>query len=262
MMSEFIWEYEADREAKRAAMIAEIKDQKRKEKKEKKRKRRKKRIRTMIITVVILIVLVVFVSVPIVKIDSIEVRGNTNVTNDFIIKKLNIRSRESISSLLLKQYRVKYKDSSLDGAHLSYNFRDKIIYANVKEVKPLSHTASGGTYVNSNGTVKVTDDLFSSPILEGLSEDAVDEINTQLGKVPYKVILEMKSIKMSDKEKNILLIQMYDGNKIYIYPDQIGQKMKYYLEMKNILNENKKGPGNIYLYMGDYYEEETDSSSD
>ncbi len=211
----------------------------------------------MLISIIALLFIIIFF-MPIFGIDKYEVKGNDFLNDDLIIKETGIKERTSLLNILIKDSKLDNKSEYVEEVNLNYKLSSKTLVIKVDEIKPAYHDDETNYYLNNNNELIKTDKAFSSPYIDTSikNKELKEQIISEIVKLPYDIFLQIESIEYGKykKDNNVLLISMYDGNDIYIYPEQIYSKMKYYNQIKFILDQNKKGPGNIYLFMGDYYE--------
>lgn len=250
----FIWDLEEEKNRKKKLKLQQERQKKLKRKKEIKKKKRRKKIKKFLKKLLMLIIIIIIINLPIISINKIDIKGNFNTTAEEIRQNINLNPKESIISIFYKLLQFKYFNEEYSSINYNYNNNSKTMIINVKEVKALSHTNNGKNYIDNKGIIKISDKNYSTPLLEDFDDKEISIINKELKDVNKKIIIQMQSITYSDKKNNILKIHMYDNNDIFIYPEQISDKMNYYIQMKSILDYNKKPAGNIYLYMGDYYE--------
>ncbi len=211
----------------------------------------------MLISILILLFVIIFL-LPIFSIEKFEVEGNKFLNDDLIIKETGIKERTSLLKLFIKDKKLDSKSEYVEEVNLNYKLSSKTLVIVVDEIKPAYHDDKTNYYLNNNEELVKTNKAFSSPYIDSSVKDKnlKDQIVSEIVKLPYDIFLQINTISYGKykKDNNVLLISMYDGNDIFIYPEQIYSKMKYYNQIKYILDKNKKGPGNIYLFMGDYYE--------
>lgn len=258
MEDKYIWEKEEAKieEEKRKKILAGTKEAKKK-REELKEKRKKKRKRRNIILLIVSFIILVSV-IPLFKIEKVIVKENVYFENSKIIDDIGFKNSFSIVEYLYKKYITVHKIDYLEEIKVKYdnNSKNMIIYA--QEFKPLYHDIKANTYYsNSQGSVKKININYATPLIDGIPRKKTKQIAEQLKNVDPDILLKIKKIEMADEKKygaDVLKFLMYDGNTVYIYEYQIEQKMNYYNQIKQILNENDKGKGNLYLYIGDYYE--------
>lgn len=223
-------------------------EEKKKAEVQKKRSNKKKRIKNIILLIILLLILFL----PMIKINKITLENNVIYKEKDALKEINLNNYESIASLSVKK--IHAITHNFESVNYKYNPFTQSMTIFVKDAIPVSHD-SKNNYLANDGKIKMTNMKYPTPLLISIDKDETTKINEELESVPYEIIMQMKSIEYSDKKSNILLIKMIDGNDVYIYDNQISYKMLYYDQIKAILDENDKPPGNIYLYVGNYYEE-------
>ncbi len=211
----------------------------------------------MLIAIIVLLIIVI-VFMPIYSIEGFEVEGNDFLNDNLIIKETGIKDKTSLINIFVKDIKLDNKNEYIEGIKLNYKLSSKTLEIKVDEIKPAYHDDENTYYLNNNDDLLKTDKSFATPYIDSSikDKDLKDKIISEITKLPYDIFLQIDTISSGKykKDKNVLLITMHDGNDIYIYPEQIYSKLKYYNQIKFILNQNKKGEGNIYLFMGDYYE--------
>lgn len=255
MDTKYIWDLESEREKKRLEKKKQRKNQKLKEAQKEKKKRIKKKIFKIIKINVLIITIVVLLIIPMIPINTIEISGNKNFQVEVIEKDLGFTSKESILSYFFKQIKSQKANVNYEEVSYKYNLSEKKLSVDVKEAKPLSHDMNLNKYMSSSNKIIKIEENFATPLLNGFTKEEIENINLELSTLKFEIITQIKSIEYQSKEDQILKMQMIDGNTVYIYIQQISQKMPYYQQMKRIIDQNQKGDGNIYLYIGDYYEE-------
>ncbi len=211
----------------------------------------------LLIGIVVLLITIIFF-MPIFGIDKYEVVGNDFLNDNAIIKKTGIKDRTSLVNLFIKDSKLDNINEYIEEVSLNYKLSTKTLVITVDEIQPAYHDDKNNYYLTNDNKLIKTDKAFASPYIDSSIKDQnlKNQIISEIVKLPYDIFLQIDTISSGKykKDNNVLLISMYDGNDIYIYPDQIYSKIKYYNQIKYILDKNKKGPGNIYLFMGDYYE--------
>ncbi len=211
----------------------------------------------MLIGIIVLLIVIIFF-MPIFGVKKYDVQGNNFLNDDLIIKETGINKRTSLLNIFIKDSKLDNKNEYIEDVKLNYKLSSKTLVIKVDEIKPAYHDDKSNYYLNNNNELLKTNKAFATPYLDSSIKDEKlkEKIISELVKLPYDIFLQIDSIYYGKykKDNNVLLFSMHDGNDVYIYPEQIYSKLKYYNQIKFILDKKKKGPGNIYLFMGDYYE--------
>ncbi len=259
MDDEFIWNLEEEK-IKKEKEIEKKKRELRKKKKEELRKNKKrKRIRIIIVFLLIIFAFFIILVYPFFKVNNIEVKGNKYFEDSYIQTEYYNEFDNNISFLNRMSMNNKLKENKyFQNIKTTYNADKQKLTINVDEIKPIYHDKHYTYYMDTNEQIIKGENIFSTPHIntKNMTEEDLKVIAKQLFKLNDKILLSIKSIEKYDSKNNIkkLTLQMYDGNTVYINQSDIHYKMKYYLQIKQILDENKKGPGYLHLDLGDYYE--------
>jgi len=211
------------------------------------------KIKILLFTIIFITTILVL---PIFKVDKIKVNDFNFINKDNVINKINIKQDGRYSLLKLFTVGWFFKSDMTSKNEFNYDFKSKTFSINLIENKPLAKGDNGKVYFQKSGGIEsVEDSGFTVPTLVGFPNEM--EIVDKLSKLKYDIIKEMVIIynAVETGEKDLLYIEMKDGNYVKIYMTQFEQKMKYYLQIKQIIKSQNKGEkGIINLDKGDYYE--------
>lgn len=252
MNNEFIWEIERQKEEEKfKKQQRQKKEEYLNHKKEIKRKKKKKRNRKIKLFIFLIILIGIFFY-PYIPIKSVNIKNNFNISKKMITEDLGLKNKESISSLFFKKVKIS-KNKNYKNIKYKYEFKTKVMNVSVNESKPISHTTNINYIATSKG-IEESEIEIDTPLLVGFDSNKINTINEELDKLDYSIISMIDKISYYSKKDDILKFNMEDENDVFIFTSQIGDKMKYYDQIHEIINKNGDGPGNIYLYIGDYYE--------
>ncbi len=252
MSKQYIWEFEEEK----------IKEQEEEEQllQKQKEEKVKKRKRIIILTIIIIIIIfLILLITPLFKIEKIDVKGNYFFTDEKIISDFEIGDRFSFIEVIAKKFQNNKNFPYANSVSYDYDFSEKTFILDVNEKVPFYHNEENvNYYYDSKGKVYEWDYNYTTPLVKDLDDGIEELFFEQFKQVDFDVRLQINTVEMAPEEqygKEVIKMSMVDGNTVYIYAHQVGFKMNYYNQMKQILDYENKGPGNIYLYIGDYYEQ-------
>lgn len=158
------------------------------------------------------------------------------------------------------RYESEIKNSSeyIKKAKVQYNLREMKIVVNITEYKPLVKDVENNIYFyEDNEVVKKSDLDLYAPIITGFDQKQLEALLENLQTLDYDVITQIDTIEYigTEDDPDLLKMGMIGDNTIYIDIEQIGRKLPYYNQIKQIIDEKADGkPGIIHLNVGDYYE--------
>ncbi len=143
-------------------------------------------------------------------------------------------------------------------SNVKYSLKEMSISVNVKEYIPLAKDNENNVYFYEDKQVikKENIDLYA-PIVTGFDQSTIEILLSNLKKLTYDELMLIDTIEYAGDEDNPDLVKMgmVGAQTIYINMEQIGYKIPYYNQMRQIIDEKADGnPGIIHLEMGDYYE--------
>ena len=227
-------------------------------KKFKKSKLKSWRMNIRVITATSLMLVTILFFTPLFTISEIKINEtNFNNTQTFLeSSKIQVSKKISFFDVFKLNGQLK-RESGLK-LRSAFDFRSGLININVIEQIPILRDGIITHYVE-DGVIKEDKEFkFSAPVLIDLPEDKKEKLITNLSKIDYNVIKEIANISYvpDDLQQNLILLQMKDGNYVYIRIDQIEEKLNYYNKMVSIVKKinGKDNIGIFHLDNGDYYE--------
>lgn len=228
-------------------------------KKPKKKKKAKQKWKKRLVFIIFILILVLLLFMPILNVSEIKISQTYFVTQKEIENSIGITKGESYSFWQLKNDSISDDISELvSDIKVSYDFKTATLYIDVEEIKPLAIDQDGTFYYSANGEILTTNQFYYSvPKLIGFNEEMTKQLVAALNTLDYKIIKEIVGIEYVEDEilPDLVMMQMMDGNIVYITISEIENKMPYYLQISQIIDqEASKKPGIIHLERGNYYE--------
>lgn len=246
---------EIDLQTKRYQILQREKEKRKEMLKKKKSRRKKKRFKYYLIY---MFVFSLFIFLPIIPIKSVEIR-NLNYLDTSQIKTIEDDKKFiSIFSIIYLKYDNIANNYYISDVDINYSFSTKTLEMNIFEKKILGYDQNLILYIGDEDQIQTSVGLnVVAPILINFDQSNLNQILNQLNKLDYQIILEIESIKLTPTElsKELVTMEMKDGNTVEILISQISKKMPYYLQIQEVLSQNTDGEdGIIHLDVGDYYE--------
>ncbi len=220
--------------------------------------KRKKITIFRLVIVGIILAIIAFYFLPVFKIKKVNMNEASFITKNQLMKSLGVSEGSHYSLYKMSKLKKNVDTESVTATSSTYSIKDQTLSVNIKEVKPLAENADGELYYVQDGNIKKTTKLsYYVPRVEGFDEDTEAKIIKELKGLDYNIIKEMSVIASANEkdQDDLVYIQMKDGNYVKITISQISEKMKYYMQIQEIIKEKKDGkPGIIHLDIGDYYE--------
>ncbi len=252
LSKQYIWEFEEEKIKEQEEEEQLLQQQIEKE------KHKRKRIIALTIIIIIIFFIILFFA-PFFKVEKINVKGNYFFADEKIKSDFKIGERFSLIEVIIKKFQNNKNFPYANYVAYDYDFSEKTFILDVNEKVPFYHNEENINYYYDNrGKVYEWDYNYTTPMVKELDDGIEELFFEQFKKVTFDVRLQINTVEMAPEEqygKEVIKMSMVDGNTVYIYAHQIGFKMNYYNQMKQILDYENKGPGNIYLYIGDYYEQ-------
>lgn len=210
----------------------------------------------------IIVLLLTFISIfflPLYKVDKVVMNQTYFVTQEQVEESIGVTGGGNYGFRDLHNENINGKiDDLVSDITTNYDQKTKTLYVDVEEIKPLASTPDGNFYYLNGEEVKTTKSFYYTvPKLIGFDEEMQEKLVNAISKLDYKIIKEIAAIEYVPDETipDLVAMQMMDGNIVYITISEIPNKMPYYLQMSQIIDEKAVDkPGIIHLERGNYYE--------
>ncbi|EHI68753.1 POTRA domain protein, FtsQ-type [Streptococcus ictaluri 707-05] len=196
----------------------------------------------------VLMSLSLFMITPFSKQKVFSVTGNKETSLQLLVEESGVKASDYWLSILFnpKPYEraIVAKNPWVKKVKLSYQFPNRFQFK-VTEFNVIAYAQAGQDFqpILENGRrveVVSQSDLPKSFLIINLEkEKAIQSLITSLTKLPKKLVKNIKSISLANSEttKDLLLIEMHDGNLVRVPQSQIEDKLPYYLKIKKHLSE-------------------------
>lgn len=159
---------------------------------------------------------------------------------------------------LMYKSEVAQSNEFIKNSKVSYDIKNVTLKVNITEYKPLAKDVENNVYFYDNKEVITKNDIdLYAPIVSGFDSKKLKTLLENMDSLAYDVIMQIDTIEYvgTEDDPELLKFGMDGDNTIYIDANQIEDKMPYYNQMKQIIDEKADGePGIIHLDLGDYYE--------
>lgn len=146
----------------------------------------------------------------------------------------------------------------IKNSKVTYDIKNMTVKVKVTEYKPLAKDAENNVYFyDDNEVIKKNNIELYAPIVSGFDQKKLETLLENMDGLDYDVIMQIDTIEYvgTEEDPELLKFGMDGDNTIYIDANQIEDKMPYYNQMRQIIDEKADGePGIIHLDLGDYYE--------
>lgn len=214
--------------------------------------------RNRLLLSILLLILLCMYFVPVFKVSKVTMNETSFITKKQMLKSLEITEGNRYSLYKMNTLKHNLDEESVTASQSKYNIPQRTLTVNVDEITPLAKNSDNELYYEQNGSVLTSTEVnYYVPTIEGLSDEQEKSILNELKELDYNIIKEMSLITSAqdDKRKNLVYIEMKDGNYIEIGINQIATKMQYYMQMQKVIDQKAKGKkGILHLNIGDYYE--------
>lgn len=222
-----------------------------------KKKRTKKKLRLRGVIVILLVLYIVAMTsyyLFIMPVKNIHITGNSLLSENEIIKVINLKENTPIIKLHPSSIKKKLEKLELvNEAKVSVTFKG---YLNIEivENKVLYYDILNSKYVISDGNKVNIDNIKGIPVLVNYVPSKIeDKLVKGLNKVDFDIIQMISEIEYSpdkyedtviDEERFIL--RMNDGNTVYVNMVNI-EKLNKYQEIYQEIHESTPDGGTLYL---------------
>lgn len=273
--AQFQTDKDVSKEAKSKAKEQLVSDrdaeqEKPKEKQAKVRKPKKKRPRViprkdfwqafLVITVSVLVLLFsLFMVSPFSRQKKVKVSGNKNTIEAQLIERSGIKQSDYLTSLIFDRSRfettLKAKDKWIKEAHLIYHFPNNFTLK-VKERSIIAYRKTDNGYIPILENGAQADTVNASELPESfltINLDKVQDVQVlvkKLAKLDQALVKEIKTISSanSNSTKDLLLLEMTDGNTVRVPLSEIDSKLPYYPKIKKNLTGSSIVDMEVGLY--------------
>lgn len=206
----------------------------------------------------IITIVIMFVFVPIYPNQETIQNKHMYLTDSDIKVKHPLGNYFSPFQFLRYDLEVKNGSEYIKSSKVTYKLKEMKVHVQITEFKPLAKDSENNIYFYENGeVVKKSDINLYAPVIIGFDEKKLESLLTNLAKLDYDVITQIDTIEYAGNKEDPDLLKMgMDGdNTVYIDIGQIKDKLPYYNQIKQIIDEKAGGkPGTVHLNIGDYYE--------
>lgn len=179
---------------------------------------------------------------------AVTVSGNENVAAQTVITDTKL----TMGTNIWKQYwhkadyinNLKEEQPRIENAQISFKTLNTFTLK-VKEYKEIALVTKNGQYypVMENGTVlseKVANPTKNLPILDGFTNnEKIKSLTKEYNKLSAELQKAISEIKYtpSDTNKNLLRLNMNDGNQVIVNIQNLASQMKYYAQVAKDMDE-------------------------
>ena len=273
--AQFQTDKDVSKEAKSKAKEQPVSDrdaeqEKPKEKQAKVKKPKKKRPRViprkdfwqafLVITVSVLVLLFsLFMVSPFSRQKKVKVSGNKNTIEAQLIERSGIKKSDYLTALIFDRSRfettLKAKDKWIKEAHLIYHFPNNFTLK-VKERSIIAYRKTDNGYIPILENGAQADTVNASELPESfltINLDKVQDVRVlvkKLAKLDQALVKEIKTISLanSNSTKDLLLLEMTDGNTVRVPLSEIDSKLPYYPKIKKNLTGSSIVDMEVGLY--------------
>ncbi len=214
--------------------------------------------RTRVLLVLVLLFLIVMYFLPVFQVGKVVMNETSFITKEQMLKSLEITEGERYSLYKMNSLKHNLDEESVTASSSKYNIPKQTLTVQVDEIKPLAKNSTNELYYEQNNEVFTTSEVnYYVPTVEGVTSEQESDIIAELKDLDYNIIKEMSLITSANDadRSNLVYIQMKDGNYVEIGINQIAMKMQYYMQIKQIVDQEADGKsGILHLNIGDYYE--------
>ncbi|MGT2728933.1 FtsQ-type POTRA domain-containing protein [Streptococcus phocae subsp. salmonis] len=190
----------------------------------------------------------IFMITPYSKLKVFSVTGNKHISLEEVVKSSKVKASDYWLTLwaMPKHYEEALVQSNVwvKQAKLHYQFPNQFLF-DVTEHRIIAYaqTAEGFQPILENGKrveVVSESDLPKSFLIVNLEDEhAVQHLVKSLAKLSKSLIKNIKSVSLANSKttKDLLLIELHDGNLIRVPQSQIEKKLPYYQKLKMHLAE-------------------------
>lgn len=217
-------------------------------------KKRKIKYKKVFIFIIILL-MVCFTVYKIINtsITSVYIINNKYLSKDEILRILKLDENTKLINTILLENRLNDNEYILNCKITHKNIFD--IYIEVEENIPLYYNKMNNKSVLLSG--EQVDRKFIVPVLMNeIPKDKIEKFNKEIKKVDIKTLNKISEINYTptDKDKNLFLLSMTDGNYVYLTLDRF-DNINTYLDIMNKLEPKINGKkGILYLDSGNYFD--------
>lgn len=189
---------------------------------------------------------------------------NTNINQLYYLSKDDIKTDHPLNKYFspFQYYRytseIANSNKYIKNSEVKYNLKKMEVNVKLEERKPLAKDSENNIYFLDGRKVKKEKDIqLYAPVISGFDDDTLKDLLINLNELDYSILLQIDTIEYvgTKDSPQLLKMGMSGDNTVYINLDQIKTKLKYYNQIKQIIDEKGKGKsGIIHLNIGDYYE--------
>lgn len=217
----------------------------------------------------ILISIIVYLQSPLSHVHSIEVTGNTALSDDEVVKKSNITTDTNIWMIDESKIKNKLNNNPIVDSVKVNKQLPWTVELEIKEFNRVGYIKQDGFYYPILATGKILTTLKKetmtgdAPLLLGFDDEAkVTDMTNQLKKLPENIRSLISEIHWKPKEdnKNKILLYMSDGYLVDGTIRNFAEKMKVYPSIVAQLDPESEGI--IHIGVGVYFESFVDQAND
>lgn len=141
---------------------------------------------------------------------------------------------------------------------LKYNMKKMQVVVDITEYKPLAKDVENNVFFYEDDEVVKESDLnLYAPVISGFNQKNLAKLLKNMQTLDYDVIMQIDTIEYvgTEDDPDLLKLGMDGDHTVFIDMEQMKNKLPYYNQIKQIIDDKADGkPGIIHLELGDYYE--------
>ncbi len=167
---------------------------------------------------------------------------------------------EYFSPFQYMRYKGEVENGSpfIKSVKMKYNMKEMQVVVDITEYKPLVKDVENNVFFyEDNKVVKESNLNLYAPVISGFNQKNLEKLLKNIQPLDYDVIMQIDTIEYvgTDDDPDLLKLGMDGDHTVYIDMAQMKNKLPYYNQIKQIIDEKADGkPGIIHLELGDYYE--------
>ncbi len=213
-------------------------------------------VKYMVLILIILLTIILFM--PIIKIETVKINSLNFMTKKDVLTLYNVEEGSSVNLIEFVKMQVPMQVEGASDASISYNNDEKQLLIYIEEYVPIAIGANGDLYLKEADEISVIQEYNGKFVsLSNFSKQEEEILVENLAFLDYNILKEMVVIENLADEKNpeLLIIEMKDGNYVKILISQIKTKLPYYNQISQIIKEKAgDNDGTIHLDRGDFYD--------
>ena len=187
------------------------------------------------------------------NVNTIYILNNKYISKEEVLNILNINEKTKLFNTFLIENKLSNNDYIIDGKIYHRNIFD--LYIEIEENIPLYYNSKTKKTILLDG--KMVDKKYSIPsLITTIPDKQLIKFDKEMKKVKLDILNKISEIsyKPSEKDENLFLLSMTDGNYVYLTLDRF-DNINTYLDIMNKLEPKLNGKkGILYLDSGNYFD--------